>query len=138
MEVVMCDSLVQIYLHFIWGTWDRLPLITENNEQQIYKAILEKCTSLYSSVIAIGGMPDHLHLLTRFPAIITVADYIKAVKGSTSHLMTQSINAGEFFKWQGGYAVYSVSVRDVSKIKKYIQYQKEHHTNNKLYSELEL
>ena len=81
----MRDTLVQIYLHFVWGTWDRLPLITDK-ESQIYKAILEKCKTLGAAAIAIGGMPDHVHLLARFPSTISVTDFVKGVKGSTSHL----------------------------------------------------
>ena len=134
----MRDALVKIYLHYVWGTWDRLPLITDNNEQTIYKAIIEKCKSLGSTVIALVGMPDHVHLFIRFPATISIAEFIKEVKGSTSHLMTHQINASEFFKWQGGFAVFSVSERDITRIKQYIQRQKEHHLKKRVFSELEL
>jgi putative transposase len=123
----MRDALVQIYLHFIWGTWDRLPLITQDIEKQVYEAILEKSKKLGGIVLAIGGVPDHVHLLVHFPSTISIADYIKGVKVSTSHLMTHRNISGEFFKWQGSYAVYSVCEREIPKIKSYIQHQKEHH-----------
>jgi putative transposase len=133
----MRDALVQIYLHFVWGTWDRLPLITDK-ENQIYKAILVKCKSLSSTVIAIGGMPDHVHLLVRFPSTVSVADFVKEVKGSTSHLITHRINSEEFFKWQGAYAVFSMSEIDVPRIKSYIQNQKMHHSSDQIDPFLEL
>ncbi len=133
----MRAALVQIYLHFVWGTWDRLPLITDK-ENQIYKAMLEKCKTLGATVIAIGGMPDHVHLLVRFPSTIAVADFVMEVKGSTSHLVTHRINSEEFFKWQGAYAVFSMSERDVPRIKSYIQHQKEHHSSDQLDPILEL
>ena len=134
----MRDALVQIYIHFIWGTWDRLPLITQDNEKIVYQAILEKCEKLGGVLIAIGGVADHMHLLVRFPSTISVADFIKGVKGSTSHLMTHKINSDEFFKWQGSYAAYSVSEHDISRIKTYIQNQKEHHDKNQVDKVLEL
>ena len=123
----MRDALVQIFIHFVWGTWDRLPLITKENEKMVYGNILEKCKDLNCSVIAIGGMPDHVHLLVRFPSTVSVANLIKEIKGSTSHLITHQINGEEFFKWQGSYAAFSVSEKDVSRIKSYIEHQKEHH-----------
>jgi REP element-mobilizing transposase RayT len=128
----MRDALAQIYLHFVWGTWNRLPLITHANEKQVYAAILEKSNKLGSIVIAIGGMPDHIHLFVRFPSTTSVADFIKKVKGSTSHLVSHQINSEEFFKWQGAYAVFSVSEKDAPRIKSYIQHQKEHHENNQI------
>ena len=134
----MRDALVQVYLHFIWGTWDRLPLVTLENERQVYDAILEKCKKLGSTVIAIGGMPNHIHMLVRFPATKSVADFIKGVKGSTSHLMTHQVNAEEFFKWQGSYAVFSICEREVPKIKVYIQHQKDHHGNHQEDASLEM
>jgi REP element-mobilizing transposase RayT len=84
------------------------------------------------------GIADHLHLLVCFPSTITVADFIKGVKGSTSHLMTHKINSDEFFKWQGSYAAYSVSEYDISRIKSYIQNQIEHHYKNQVDNVLEL
>ena len=134
----MRDALVQIYLHYVWGTWDRLPLITQDNEKQVYEAILEKSQILGGVVDAIGGMPDHIHLLVRFPSTISIADFIKGVKGSTSHLMTHAINSEEFFKWQGSYAVFSVGKSDIPRIKSYIQHQKEHHQNNQVDALIEL
>jgi putative transposase len=134
---LMRDSLVNTYLHFIWGTWDRLPLITPDNEQQVYRSIIDQCNLLNCSVIALGGVADHVHLLVRFPATITIAQFMKSVKGSTSHLMTHRINSEEFFKWQGAYAVYSVSGADVPRIKTYIQYQKEHHAMNDIDNSIE-
>ena len=134
----MRDALVQIYLHFVWGTWDRLPLINVDNEGMIYKSIIEKCKILGSSVIELGGMPDHIHLLVRFPATVSIANFIKEVKGSTSHMVTHQGNPEEFFKWQGAYAVYSVNEREIPKLKSYIQHQKEHHEDHQTYTELEL
>lgn len=134
----MRDALVQIYLHCVWGTWDRLPLITQDNEKQVYEAILEKSKKLGCIVIAMGGMPYHVHLLVRFPSTISVADFIKGVKGSASHLVTHRINSDEFFKWQGSYAAFSIGEREIPRIKAYIQHQKEHHSNNQLDATLEL
>jgi putative transposase len=109
------------------GTWDRLPLITLENKKQVYEAVLEKCKNLGISVIALGGTPDHIHILVCFPPTSTVADFIKGVKGSSSHLMSHQINIEEFFKWQGSYATFYFCEREVPRIKAYIQHQKEHH-----------
>jgi putative transposase len=100
--ILMRSPFTQLYLHFVWATWDRLPLITPLNERSIYSSILTKCRELKCHVLAIGGTSDHVHLLIRFPTTITVADLVKEVKGASSHLVTHQIAMGEFFKWQWG------------------------------------
>jgi putative transposase len=128
----MGDALVQIYLHCVWSTWDRLPLISQDIEKGIYKSILEKCKEKGCIVIALGGTPNHLHLVVRFPSTISVADFIKEIKGSSSHLVTHQLRPNEFFKWQGSYAVFSVSEKDLRRIKSYVEHQKEHHDDDHL------
>jgi putative transposase len=133
----MRDALVQIYLHCVWATWDRLPLISPDIEKEIFMAILEKCKGMGCIVIAIGGTSDHVHLLLRFPSTISIGDFIKEIKGSSSHLVTHRVRPNEFFKWQGSYAAFSVSEKDLPMIKSYVEHQKEHHDNNQLDATLE-
>lgn len=127
----------QLHLHAVWSTWDRLPLLTPPIERSVYTAILDKCQKLKCHPLAIGGTTDHLHLLVQFPTTITIADLIKEVKGSSSHLVTHEINPGEFFKWQGSYGAFTVSKNLVPKIKSYIECQKEHHASGDLWAEWE-
>ncbi len=71
----------QLYLHAIWATWDRLPLITPEIELRLYGAINDKCRELKAYPLALGGIEDHLHLLVRLPTTLTVADLLKETKG---------------------------------------------------------
>ena len=133
----MRDALVQIYLHYVWATWDRLPLISQDIEKGIYMSILEKCKEKDCVVLALGGTSDHVHLLVRFPSTISVADFIKEIKGASSHLVTHQLKPNEFFKWQGSYAAFSVSEKDLPRIKSYVDRQKEHHEDDHLEATLE-
>jgi putative transposase len=117
----------QLYVHTVWATWDRLPLITPTLEPRIYGAIIEKCRALKAYPLALGGMPDHLHLLVRLPATLAVAELIKGVKGSSSHLVAQMITPGEFFKWQGAYGAFTLGKAEVDRCIDYIRGQKQHH-----------
>lgn len=127
----------QLYLHCIWATWDRLPLITPQIETQLYASIQVKCSELKCHLLAIGGIEDHVHLLVRFPTTLTVANLIKEVKGAPSHLMTHKITPSDFFKWQGAYGVFTVSPGLIDKVSAYILNQKVHHTLNSLIDDWE-
>jgi len=133
----MRAPFTQLYIHCVWATWDRLPLITPTLEQPIYTSILNKCHELNCHVLALGGTSDHIHLLIRFPATITVAELIKEVKGASSHLITHQIAPGEFFKWQGAYGAFTVSKNSVTDVKAYIERQKQHHESDDLWLDCE-
>ena len=127
----------QLYLHLVWATWDRLPLITDEIEPRLYAAIAQKCRQLKCVPLAIGGVADHVHLLVRLHTTVAVATLAKEVKGSSSHLVTHEIRPGEFFKWQGAYGAFTLRKEDVPVVQAYIERQKEHHAVGDLWDEWE-
>ncbi|MBI5566413.1 MAG: IS200/IS605 family transposase [Chloroflexi bacterium] len=126
----MREPYTQLYLHCVWATWDRLPLITPAIEGELYRAIAAKVHELKCDVIAIGGIVDHVHVLTRFPTTLAVATLVKEVKGNSSHFMTHVVAPEQFFKWQGAYGAFTVSKSGVDAVADYIQHQKIHHAEN--------
>jgi REP-associated tyrosine transposase len=128
----------QLYIHCVWATWDRLPILTTALERPVYAAITAKCQELKSPLIAIGGMPDHVHLLLRIHPAVSVADLVKGVKGSSSHLVTHQLCPGEFFKWQGSYGAFTLGKQDVPRVRTYIERQKSHHQTQDLWQEWEV
>src|SRR3954466_10326674 len=77
-------SYAEIYLHLVWGTWDRHPLLVGERVEAVYRAIHHECVRMRAEVIAIGGMEDHVHLLVRVPASLSASDLVKQVKGASS------------------------------------------------------
>ena len=136
----MRRTQIGIFIHLVWGTWDRLPLLSPKIEQAVYRAISAKCADLGVQVITIGGVEDHVHVLVRLPATLSIADVVKHAKGASSHLATHgfSLASSQPFKWQGAYAAFSVSPRQVLQVRDYIARQKEHHLAGSLTSEWEL
>ena len=123
----MHEPYTQLYLHLVWATWDRQPIVQAAWRAGISACIQAECDELKVAVLAQYAMPDHVHLLVRFPATASVADIVKRVKGGSSNLVTHRIAPGEWFKWQGSYGAFSVSKSDVPRVRHYIQGQEEHH-----------
>ena len=137
-EAKMRAPYTELYVHIIWATWDRLPLLIEEIEVRVYASIAVKCRELDCEPLAIGGIVDHVHLLAKINPVVSVADLVKEVKGSSSHLVTHEIRPGEFFKWQGAYRAFTVRKKKVEYLREYIRNQKSHHTVEKLNLELEI
>ncbi|MEQ8382089.1 MAG: IS200/IS605 family transposase [Coleofasciculus sp. A1-SPW-01] len=128
----MRSNFTQLYLHCVWATWDRLPLLTSDIQEAVYAAIIGECQQLKCTVISLGGIEDHVHLLISFLPTIAVSDLIKQVKGSSSHLVTHKIKPGEFFKWQGSYGAFTVSHDNLDQVANYIRNKPIHHRHKSI------
>jgi REP element-mobilizing transposase RayT len=114
-----------------------LPLIGPNVQERLYAATAKKAREMDCEPIEIGGIEDHLHIVLRFPPTVTIAGLAKELKGTPSHLMTYEIRPEEFFKWQRGYGAFTISKRDVNRVRQYIRNQARHHKDGDLWEDLE-
>jgi REP element-mobilizing transposase RayT len=125
----MPESCTHLYVHFVWATWDRLPLLTPVIESSVHACIAGECRELKCQVLAVNGIEDHVHLLARLHAAVSTAELAKQVKGASSHLVTHVVDPDQGFKWQGSYGAFSVSETDVPRVRRYIENQKAHHAS---------
>jgi putative transposase len=126
-----------IFTHFVWATYDRLPLITQDIEREVYRYIEQVCKEDGCEVFAVGGMPDHMHVLITMPNTIAIGDLMQHIKGGSLRLISKTLKPGEWFKWQRHYAGFSVAIRDRRKVIAYIENQKQHHAEGTLWPEAE-
>ena len=123
----MPHSFNKIWIHSIWATKVRMPLINAAIEQKVYQFISEELRAQGCPVRIVNGMPDHIHCLFLLSPKKTIAEVIKQIKGASSHYINHSNLITEKFAWQTGYAAYSVSESVVEKVYVYIKNQKSHH-----------
>jgi putative transposase len=125
----MPDSCTHVYVHFVWATWNRLPVITSELETAIYACIASNCRELKCEVRAIGGTADHVHSLVRFHSAVSVALLAQGMKGASLHLVNHILDPAASFHWQGTYGAFSVSQNDLEQVAAYVRHQKQHHTS---------
>ena len=133
----MRQSKSEIYLHLVWATLKREAFITADIERAVSRCIGSEAHRLGCAVLAIGGMPDHVHLCVKLPTTLAVARLMNQVKGVSSHFVHDQISSDLPFRWQEGYAVLSVGPNQIQHILAYIENQKQHHQNNTLHSRWE-
>ena len=115
------NSNIHVYIHLVWSTWDRLPVITGRAKDTVYSTVVREASQLGCNVLAVGGIDDHIHVLLTLPSTIPICQVVQKVKNQSSLL------AGPSFKWQGAYSAISVTPRHVRQIVSYIEGQAEHH-----------
>ena len=127
----------KLYYHFIWGTKNRLPLIDAALEPELYRAIAAKAKEMEGFVHAIGGIETHVHLAVSVPPKVAPAKFVGDVKGNSSHFVNYVIKPDFEFHWQDEYGVFSFSEKNLTAVVRYIQNQKQHHTEGTLVAAME-
>lgn len=123
----MSHSFNKIWIHAIWATKERMPLIDSKSEIKIHDYMRKQFVEIDCPVRIINGMPDHIHCLFLLSSQKSIAEIIKQIKGSTSHFVNEKNLISEKFVWQTGYAAYSVSESQLEKVFQYVKNQKQHH-----------
>lgn len=123
----MPQSLSYNYIHLIFSTKNRQPLISSEIESSLYGYIIGITNNLECPVLQIGGITDHIHILFKLSRKVSLAAFVEEIKKSSSKwVKTQGTGYGNFY-WQNGYGTFSVNPKQVDIVKEYILKQKEHH-----------
>lgn len=133
----MPQSLAAVYIHLIFSTKDRRPLLLDpslRSELHAYLGGISK--QLDCPTLIVGGVKDHVHLLARFGRTITQAEWVKELKRVSNLWFKQKGPVLADFEWQGGYATFSVSQSNVEQVREYIANQEDHHRTRSFQEEL--
>ncbi len=123
----MANTFTSLKYHIIFSTKNREPWLTEQIAPRLWKYIEVICADKNATVLAICGMPDHLHLLVGLPPQDCVSETVKNIKALSSIWIKRTFPDCAGFAWQDGYGAFTVSQSAVDGIVKYIANQTEHH-----------
>lgn len=133
----MSQSLVKNVIHLVYSTKDRKPWIPETVQENLYAYQAGIFKQWESPAIIIGGFEDHIHALFSLSKNHALKKIVEEVKKGSSKWMKASEGTGNgVFKWQAGYAGFSVSQSKVPDVRKYIENQEEHHRKMTFQDEL--
>ena len=123
----MATTFSNLLYHIVFSTKNRVPLIQERVRESLYEYMGGITRGEGGILLEIGGIPDHVHLLTKFGTSVAVSEMVKKIKGKSSKCMNDRPDYPERFDWQEGYGAFSVSESLVERIRTYIRSQEEHH-----------
>ena len=124
----MPQSLSAVYIHLVFSTKDRRPLLRDKPTRDALHSYLGGVSKqLDCPPLLVGGVEDHVHLLARFGRTITQAEWVKELKRVSNIWLKERGRDYADFEWQGGYADFSVSQSNLEQVKQYIAGQEQHH-----------
>ena len=130
-------SYWQLFYHIVWSTKNREPLINPSAEAEIYNLIRTKAIGLGGQVFSIGGLVEHVHVVTAIPPRIAIARFVGQIKGVTSAKYNQERSDAKKIYWQNEYGVFSFDRKRLPNVVAYVENQKQHHAENQLIPALE-
>ena len=132
----MGQSLVKNYIHIVFSTKHRMPLIKPDIESRIHSYLGGICNHYESPPIIVGGYVDHVHILCMLSKKIALIEFVKELKSKSSKWVKtigQDLNS---FYWQDGYGAFSESIKAKERLINYIKNQEEHHKKQTFKEEL--
>ena len=124
----MPQSLAKILVHTIFSTKDRRPLLRDKSlRDELHRYLGGILANHDCQPLIIGGVEDHVHILSTLSRTCQAAEMVKEVKrGSSLWLKTKGSDLNDF-AWQNGYGIFSIGFSQIQGVKNYIAGQEEHH-----------
>lgn len=131
----MANTFTQIHLQIVFVVKYRQAMIHNSWKTELYKYITEIIQSNNHKLLAINGMPDHVHILVGLRPTQSISDLMQEVKRSSSKWINERKFTPYKFEWQEGYGAFSYCELHVQQVINYIRNQEEHHTHKTFQSE---
>lgn len=123
----MADVFSQLYIQTVFAVKNRKALIRPEWEEELYKYTTGIVQTRGHKMLAIGGMPDHVHIFIGLKPVESISDLVREIKNATNDFIKEQQFSPFKFDWQAGYGAFSYSRSHMDAVCRYILNQKEHH-----------
>lgn len=123
----MAGTFSQIYIQVVFAVQNRECMIQSSWEEELYKYISGIVRNKEQKMLAINGMPDHIHFFIGMKPSCCLSDLVREIKKSSNDFIKEKRFSKFKFQWQEGYGAFSYSHSSLDNVIKYIMNQKEHH-----------
>ena len=131
----MPNTYTQLLFHVVFSTKHRQRTLPNGQRELLYRYIWGIQNNLNCHLYRIGGIDDHVHILTATPTTLSLADYVKEVKTGSSRWLKGQTEFRRFEGWQDGYGAFTATFSGKDSLIEYIKDQAEHHRTESLLDE---
>jgi putative transposase len=129
-------TYTDITYHIVFGTKNRIRSLDKPHRDDLYRFIWGVLNERQCHLYRIGGIEDHIHILTSLHPSVALADLVKEIKtASSAWIKGQKFFPG-FDYWQEGYGAFTVACEARAPLIEYIKKQEEHHRHLDFVDEL--
>jgi putative transposase len=121
------STFTNLLFHIVYSTKYRKPIIEKSWQDELYGYVGGIIRENKGTLLCMGGIEDHVHLLAKFSPTIAISDMLRLIKANSSKMINDQIKPRFPFEWQSGYGAFSVSESQHEKVRAYILNQAVHH-----------
>jgi len=121
----MGSTFHSLHYHIVFSTFERMALIKPAWSAEFHQYLGGTVRGLGGVAETVGGVADHVHLLTSLTTTHDIASFVRELKKSGTDWARQ--HHVPQFRWQEGYAAFSVSWTHCPAVRRYIETQEAHH-----------
>ncbi|MCB0431224.1 MAG: IS200/IS605 family transposase [Flavobacteriales bacterium] len=125
----------QIYIQIVFAVKHRDALIRPEWEERLYQYMTAVIQNKGQKMIAINGIPDHIHLFIGMKPTCCLSDLIREVKKVSTLFINERGFTKSKFQWQEGFGAFSYGHSQIDQVTRYVMRQKEHHRKITFYQE---
>lgn len=123
----MANTYVKVQIQIVFGVKYRQGLIHSSWEDELQKYITGIVERRGHKLLAINGVPDHIHIFIGYRPTEALSDLVREIKKSSTEFIKEKKFVRGRFQWQEGYGAFSYAEDQVKNVVNYILNQKEHH-----------
>ena len=123
------STFTNLLFHVVYSTKFRKPTIEKAWQDDLVGYVGGIIRENKGTLLCMGGVNDHVHLLAKLSPTIAVSDMLRLIKTNSSKMVNEQIKPTVPFEWQTGYGAFSVSESQVGKVRAYVLNQEKHHRN---------
>ena len=124
----MADSFSQLYIQIVFSVARREKRILSECQEEINKYITGIVQNKGHKMLAINGMPEHIHIFVGLNPAVAVSEFVADIKKNSSAWINKEKKwFSRRFHWQKGYAAFSYSHSAIGNVARYIANQQKHH-----------
>ena len=132
----MPQSLSFVLVHIVFSTKDRRPSLGDTIRPELHAYLATVLSQSENLCVRIGGVDDHVHVACYITRTETIARLIERLKISSAKWIKTKGPEFAKFRWQRGYAAFSVGLGDRSALIRYIDDQAKHHARRDFQGEM--
>ena len=121
------STFTNLLFHVVFSTKFRKLTIEKSWQDELYGYIGGVIRENKGTLLCIGGVCDHVHLLAKLSPTIAISDALRLIKSNSSKMVNEKIMPRKPFEWQTGYGAFSVSESQKERVRAYILNQEVHH-----------
>ena len=130
----MGSTFFSLHYHIVFSTKERRPVIRKEWQPRLHSYLGGIIRGMNGVAESVGGVSDHVHLLASLRPMHCIADVLRDLKKDSTNWIKE--NFDQAFKWQEGYAAFTVSPSGTGSVRRYIENQEEHHRKQSFIDEL--